>query len=184
MVMSKTNNDISSRCPSWRAKVAGWGLGTQRAWRALYLFTCGISEQVPIFYGMFDIPKHTPIFLGGKWSLVPIVFWFLNISWKLPEMEEYGTMHTMVSSCFISQSTQLFWVCLGCTGQGSNLSVTLEDPGGSGLRKCGYGENTPGQSLERTSNPWPWHGPGRQSSWTNQEKHRKAQRNNDSNNHN
>jgi hypothetical protein len=115
MVMSKTNNDISSRCPSWRAKVAGWGLGTQRAWRALYLFTCGISEQVPIFYGMFDIPKHTPIFLGGKWSLVPIVFWFLNISWKLPEMEEYGTIHTMVSSCFIhslwfcSYSVQKMW---------------------------------------------------------------------------
>ena len=60
-------------------------------------------------------------------------------------------LNDLVSSCFISQSTQLFWVCLGSMGQGSNLSVTLEDPGGSGLRKCGYGENTPGQSLERTS---------------------------------
>ena len=69
-----------------------------------YLWT---SLNKSLFFGMIDIPKHTPIFLGGKWSLVPIVFWFLNISWKLPEMEEYGTIPTMVSSCFIHS----LWFC-------------------------------------------------------------------------
>ena len=92
-----------------KGKGGRMGLGDPEDPEGLASFVFGHVRYLwtsPYFLGCLIYLNILPFF-GWQMVTCPYCLLILNISWKLPEMEEYGTIHTMVSSCFIHS----LWFC-------------------------------------------------------------------------